>query len=322
MRRVASMPLIPGRLMSISTRPGASGSNSSTASSPDSASPTTSKPGVAADDHARGAAERGLIVDDQHATAGVGAHDCHSPRAAPAAQVAPTTPEWWGQPLTSAVALTVVGGEVDEHRLDPAVHVGLLREAELREQRVDVLLDRPLREPERGRDPALLRPCAISASTSLLAGREALERRVAPARPGRRPAPRRSAGRSPSRRPRPRGSRAAAGRRRRPAPSGGRRGRPSRARAARARTPARRTGSAPRRRCRDACSRSALAARTPSSVPVGGMRMSVSTTSGSSVVDGREQLVEVAARADDLDARAAPRGAGRRPRARGSCLRR
>src|SRR5436190_264341 len=41
------MPLIPGRLMSMSTRPGSSASASSTASSPLSASPTTSNPGVA-----------------------------------------------------------------------------------------------------------------------------------------------------------------------------------------------------------------------------------------------------------------------------------
>ena len=48
-------------------------------------------------------------------------------------------------------------------------------------------------------------------------------------------------------------------------------------------------------------SRSTFAARTPSSVPVGGMRMSVTHDVGLLGVDRGEQLVEVAARADDLD---------------------
>ena len=100
---------------------------------------------------------------------------------------------------------------------------------------------------------------------------------------------------------RPRGSRATAGRRRRRAPSAGRRGPPSRARASASAY----AGSAywlsittPMSGC---VSRSALAARMPSSVPVGGIRMSVSTTSGTLGVDHGEQLVEVAARADHLD---------------------
>ena len=66
MRRVASMPLMPGMLMSISTSAGARASTSSTASSP--------RPGLAHRVEARrrrqhgtgGAPERRLVVDDQH----------------------------------------------------------------------------------------------------------------------------------------------------------------------------------------------------------------------------------------------------------------
>ena len=46
MRRVASMPLMPGRLMSIRTRSGGCASAWATASSPVSASPETSNPAV------------------------------------------------------------------------------------------------------------------------------------------------------------------------------------------------------------------------------------------------------------------------------------
>ena len=71
-RRLASMPLIPGRLMSIRTSPGWCSAARSTASSPDSASATTEKPGRQADDRAGDGAERRLIVDDQdrHLTVG------------------------------------------------------------------------------------------------------------------------------------------------------------------------------------------------------------------------------------------------------------
>ena len=63
------------------------------------------------------------------------------------------------------------------------------------------------------------------------------------------------------------------------------------------------------------------AARTPSSVPVGGMRMSVSTTSGRLGVDRRDEPVEVLADAHDLDVGIRFEQARRRPRGRGSCLR-
>ena len=66
MRRVASMPLMPGRLMSMSTRSGACTSTWATASSPVSASPATAKPPVTPDHGARDRAERQLVVDDQY----------------------------------------------------------------------------------------------------------------------------------------------------------------------------------------------------------------------------------------------------------------
>ena len=264
----------------MSTRPGSSASNCSTASSPVTASPTTSKPGRRRHHHPRGAAERGLVVDDQH---GHGGHRRHGRRVA---SVARTGQPGCGHPAPRGGASTrsavTSGREVQQHRLHPAVHVGLLRHAELGEQRVDVLLDRPLRQAERGaRSRRCCGPSAISREHLALAGRQEVERRLR-ARARGHAAPPRRAGRSPSRRRRPPRSRAAARRRRRRAPSAGRRGRRSRARAARARRRARRTGSAPRRRRPDASRGCRLAARTPSSVPVGGMRMSVSTTSGGS----------------------------------------
>ena len=66
-RRVASMPLMPGRLMSISTRSGALRVGlARRPPRPISASPATSKPGGQADHGARDGAERQLVVDDQH----------------------------------------------------------------------------------------------------------------------------------------------------------------------------------------------------------------------------------------------------------------
>ena len=47
--------------------------------------------------------------------------------------------------------MTVLG-QVEQDRFHPPVGLGLLREAELGEQRADVLLDRPLRQAQRGAD--------------------------------------------------------------------------------------------------------------------------------------------------------------------------
>src|SRR5215212_11290301 len=147
MRRVASMPLMPGRLMSINTRPGASESNNSTASSPDSASPITSNPGVAA--ITIFAARRNGAWSSTISTPTApelmttfSAGQTQDPRLPSRSRLGRLTPS------TSRTS-RVVGGEVDQHRLYAAVPVGLLRERELREQRVDVLLHRAFREPER-----------------------------------------------------------------------------------------------------------------------------------------------------------------------------
>ena len=160
---------------------------------------------------------------------------------APRRQGADTTPPGGSSLRRATVASGRVGrlavGQVEQDGLHPAVDVGLLGQAELREHRVDVLLHRPLREPERARRPtALFRPWAISARTSLSRGVRNCEGRVGPARAGvdqrldhlgvdHRPAGRDLADRTRR-----------AGRRRRPAPSGGRRAARTRRRGARARS--------------------------------------------------------------------------------------
>src|SRR5437868_841243 len=74
------------------------------------------------------------------------------------------------------LASCVVGREVDEHRLDPTVTVGLFGQRELREQRVDVLLDCAFGEPERGRDPGVVPALRHLGEHLALSGREVLER--------------------------------------------------------------------------------------------------------------------------------------------------
>ena len=266
-RRVASMPLIPGRLMSMSTRPGSSASNCSTASSPVTASPTTSNPGVAA--ITIFAARRNGIWSSTMSTGTAGIPASSRARSLigtvrtrqPGGVLAPPHPEVPGDRRRSTsgpdsgsrtraphLGSTRVAGPAS-HRAERCRRTAFTRRctsgsdghAELGEERVDVLLDRPLRQSERRADAGVVAPERHLREHLALARGEEVERRLR-ARPARPRAPPPRAGRSPSRRSRPPRSRAAARRRRTRAPSAGRRVRRSRARAARARSRARRTG--------------------------------------------------------------------------------
>ena len=69
MRRVASMPSVPGIRMSISTTSGGLRRAKSTASSPSPASPVTAQVVFGLDDHAEPAAQQRLVVGQQHGDA-------------------------------------------------------------------------------------------------------------------------------------------------------------------------------------------------------------------------------------------------------------
>src|SRR4051812_46560969 len=105
-----------------------------------------------------------------------------SHRSGPAGRVR-TPPSRGGEPSpggsawmwTSGSGPSAVG-EVEQDRLDPAVDVGLLRQAELREDRVDVLLHRPLRKSEGGGDRGVVAALRHLGEDLALAGREELER--------------------------------------------------------------------------------------------------------------------------------------------------
>ena len=116
--------------------------------------------------------------------------------------------------------------------------------------------------------------------------------------------------------------RAAAGRGRRGAPSAGTPGRSCRGGTARARSRPRGAGTARRRRCPGGASRMSWAATMPSRWWSGGIRMSVTTTSGwCSSTDARSASASATA-ATTVDLRRCPRAGGGCPRARGSCPRR
>src|SRR4029453_883679 len=149
MRRLASIPLMPGMLMSMRTRAGASSPASARACSPLSASPTVSNSGVAAST-ARAARRNGAWSSTIKTRTGVptpalSRRRCRRP---------PCQHQgggWWLLPAPAPVL-----AEIEQHRLDPAVHVGLLGQSELGEHRVDVLLDGPFGEDQRGGDPGVV----------------------------------------------------------------------------------------------------------------------------------------------------------------------
>src|SRR5437016_2250834 len=141
MRRVDSMPLMPGMLMSMSTRSGSRVATRSTASSPLAASPVSSKPGVMRTTDLA-AARKGIwsstttTETTRSATALMvtsGGGSSHSAR----------TTGLGGLVLRAAI------GQEEQDGLHPAVHLSLLGQAELGEDGVDVLLHRPFGEHQR-----------------------------------------------------------------------------------------------------------------------------------------------------------------------------
>src|SRR3954465_12115796 len=132
------MPLMPGMLMSIRTRSGVSSATLSTDSSPVAASPTSSKPSARLS--TMRAARRKGAWSSTTSTRTVGSID------RPSSSV--TNRGGRMGPRGPGVGLASLPAQVEQDRLDPPVDVALLGEAELREDRVGVLLDRSLREDE------------------------------------------------------------------------------------------------------------------------------------------------------------------------------
>ena len=94
--------------------------------------------------------------------------------------------------------------EEEQHGPDAAADIRRRRQLELGEDRVDVLLDRPLGQAERLGDALVARAAGHLGEDLALARAERGERRAACSLSRRAPAPRRPSGRSPSRRGRPR----------------------------------------------------------------------------------------------------------------------
>ena len=123
----------------------------------------------------RGEAEGRLIVDDQHGH-DIGFHDHLGIMI-----VGHRSPSQGGGRCARGVAtLPHPVGEVEEHGLHSSVHVDLLGQPELREDRVRVLLDGPSGQDQRGRDGGValalghlaedLPLAGVSRSSSLVSG--------------------------------------------------------------------------------------------------------------------------------------------------------
>src|ERR1017187_2801496 len=136
--RVASIPLISGMLISISTRAGCSLSTSSIASRPLAASPTSSKASLRR--RTAFAAERNGICSSTTRT-GCERGPPSASHARPAApRVLPSGGGCGHLPGAATASAIPSLAEEEEHRLDPAVDIFLFRQAQLHEDRVGVLL--------------------------------------------------------------------------------------------------------------------------------------------------------------------------------------
>src|SRR5829696_2018367 len=176
MRRLASMPLMPGMLMSMRTSAGASSSASSSACSPLSASPTASNSGVA-ESTARAARRNGAWSSTIKTRTGVptptlSRQGCRRPPCRHQGR------EWWLPP-----APTLALPQIEQHRLDPPMHVGLLGQPELGEHRVDVLFDRSLAEHKRRGDGGVVLALRHLGQHVAFARREPAYRRLGAAGP-------------------------------------------------------------------------------------------------------------------------------------------
>src|SRR6476659_8553267 len=157
--------------MSMRTRFGSRASTNSTAASPVSASPTTSKPGVmvttalaALRKGAWSSAIRTLTMDFSIASS------FQSRNRLPTVEA----------PVADVVL--ALRPQVEQNRLHALVNVLLVGEVELREDRVDVLLDRALRQHQGVRDRGVVLALRHLAEHLPLARRQLGERRPAAAR--------------------------------------------------------------------------------------------------------------------------------------------
>src|SRR5258708_13422968 len=65
---------------------------------------------------------------------------------------------WWCHARRGVVSPSPGVAEIDQHGLDPPVHIALLGQSELGEDGVRVLLHRPLRDLQRGGDGGVALP--------------------------------------------------------------------------------------------------------------------------------------------------------------------
>src|SRR4051812_36191921 len=185
MRRQASMPLMPGRLMSMSTRSGWREPAISTASSPDTASPATTNPSVmpiTVRATSRNGCWSSTISTETVFVDPSGAEVMASTMVTPSVRRRQEVNRAGGGVLATpgvrAARTPCSAGlfsQEQQHRLDPAVHVDLLAEPELREQRVDVLLDRVGRQEQRLRDARVVAPLRHLLQDLALARSEAFQ---------------------------------------------------------------------------------------------------------------------------------------------------
>src|ERR1700684_2749573 len=138
------MPSICGMLMSISTRAGLSSSASWTASVPVDASPASSKPSSRRSTALAAARNGAWSSTTRTASRLVTALVWHAGHRRPRVV---TTGPGCGQHPRAGLGVALLA-EVDQDRLDPAVHVLLLRQGQLGEDRVGVLLDGPLSDEQ------------------------------------------------------------------------------------------------------------------------------------------------------------------------------
>ena len=212
-------------------------------------------------------------------------------------------------------------GQEEQRRLDALADVLAVGEAELEEDRVDVLLDRPLGQDQRVGDRRVALALGDLGEDLALASGERGQGRALESAAWRRRAARRSSSPAPTRRPRPPRSPPPAGRDRGRAPSADRRGPRTRTPAAPARRRARRSCSGRPPRSPGGVSRNSPATRMPSSVLVGGIRMSVTTTSGRSVSTAASSEGRSPHEATTRIVGLGRRGSARRPRGRSGCHR-
>src|SRR6185437_4701470 len=162
----AAMPPIPGITTSISTSCGASVCTARVASSPEDASPTSANPSAQAISSRSAPLNRSWSSTSSTVTwasapgaegEGSACIGAESRTGADRSQVCAQASALRAGPPSRSCRSTGLG-QVDQRRLDAAADVLVLGQAELGEDRVHVLLDRPLGQHQRLRD----RPVALA----------------------------------------------------------------------------------------------------------------------------------------------------------------